>query len=56
MVGYHLINEERLAALEPSSIGELHREGHLQPIFMAMASLSSLANLIERKNRAQAHG
>ena len=56
MVGYHLINEERLAALEPSSVGELHREGHLQPIFMALASLSSLANLIERKNRAQAHG
>lgn len=56
MVGYHLINEERLAALEPAAIAELHREGHLQPIFMALASLSSLAGLIERKSRAQGHG
>lgn len=56
MVGYHLINEDRLAALEPGAVAELHREGHLQPIFMALASLSSLAGLIERKNRVQAHG
>ncbi|MBV9528508.1 SapC family protein [Sphingomonas sp.] len=56
MVGYHLINEEKLLALEPGAIAELHREGHLLPIFMALASLSSLADLIERKNRAEAHG
>ena len=56
MVGYHLINEERLQALEPGAVAELHRDGHLLPIFMALASLSSLANLIERKNRSQTHG
>jgi hypothetical protein len=56
MVGYHLINEERLQALEPGATAELHRDGHLMPIFMALASLSSLADLIERKNRSQAHG
>lgn len=53
MVGYHLINEERLQALEPGAITELHREGHLLPIFMALASLSSLASLIDRKNRSR---
>lgn len=55
MVGYHLINEERLLALEAGAVAELHRDGHLLPIFMALASLSSLANLIERKSRSQAH-
>jgi SapC len=56
MVGYQLINEERLQALEPAAVAELHRDGHLLPIFMALASLSSLAGLIERKNRSQALG
>jgi hypothetical protein len=56
MVGYQLINEERLHALEPGAIAELHAGGHLLPIFMAVASLSSLGDLIERKNRKNRHG
>ena len=51
MVGYHLINEERLRGLEPAAIAELHTEGHLMPIFMALASLSNLGSLVERKSR-----
>jgi hypothetical protein len=56
MVGYHLIDEARLMALSSGEIGELHREGHLMPMFMALASLSNIAGLVERKNRAVAHG
>ncbi len=56
MVGYHLINEDRLAALDPSALGDLHAEGHLEPIFMAIASLANLGKLIERKNRRLADG
>lgn len=56
LVGYHLIDEQRLASLPPSEAGELHRQGHMMPIFMAMASLSNIAGLVERKNRTLADG
>ena len=55
MVGYHLINEEKLREFEPGAVAELHSEGHLMPIFMALASLSNLGSLIERKNRRNGH-
>ncbi len=51
MVGYHLINEERLAGLEPGVLAELHGAGHLGPIYMAIASLGNLGKLVRRKNR-----
>lgn len=51
LVGYHLINEEKVAALEPGALAELHVEGHLGPVFMAMASLGNLGKLVRRKNR-----
>ena len=56
MVGYHLINEERLRDLDPESIAELHSEGHLMPIFMALASLSNLPKLIARKSQRDSNG
>lgn len=56
MVGYHLINEEKLRTLEPDAIAELHSEGHLMPIFMALASLSNLPKLIAYKSRGDGHG
>jgi len=51
MVGYHLINEDRLRGLEPEAIADLHVGGHLMPIFMALASLSNLPKLIALKAR-----
>ena len=51
LVGYHVINEERLRSLDEAALGELHADGHLMPIFMAVASLSNLSALIARKNR-----
>ena len=56
LVGYHLIDEEKLRALEPGAINELHSADYLMPIFMALASLSNLARLVERKNQRSAHG
>jgi len=56
MVGYHLINEERLRTLEPDAIAELHSDGHLMPIFMALASLSNLPKLIALKSRGDRNG
>jgi hypothetical protein len=50
LVGYHLIAEERLAALEAAVLAELHAAGHLLPIYMALASVGNLARLVHRKN------
>ncbi|PKB14507.1 SapC protein [Novosphingobium kunmingense] len=51
LVGYHLINEERLAALEPALLAELRDAGFLEAIYMAIASLGNLGKLVRRKNR-----
>lgn len=56
LVGFHIVDEAKLRALDPAPLGALHAAGHLMPIFMAMASLSNLAALVARKNRAAAHG
>lgn len=51
LVGFHVIDEARLRALDAENLAELHAEGHLMPIFMAIASLGKLGALVERKNR-----
>jgi hypothetical protein len=54
LAGFYAIHEERLARLDAATLGELHRAGYLQAIFMAVASLSNFRALIERKNRLHA--
>lgn len=44
--GFWMIHEERLAALDADTVGLLHQADYLQPIYMAIASLSNLARLI----------
>ena len=56
LVGFHVIDEAKLQALDAGAIGELHENGHLLPIFMAIASLGNLTDLIARKNRRVGHG
>lgn len=51
LVGFHIIDEARVRALDADALGTLHAAGHLMPMFMAMASLSQLSALVERKNR-----
>jgi hypothetical protein len=50
LVGYHTINEGRLAELDGEAFYQLNSAGHLSPIFMAMASLSRFGELVARKN------
>lgn len=52
LAGFHAIDEDRLRALDGSALEQLHQSGHLEPIYMAIASLSHLRDLIERMNRA----
>lgn len=55
MVGYNIVNEDALAALEPGILAELNAAGHLAPLYFAVASLGNLGKLVRRKNR-KAHG
>lgn len=54
LAGFYTIHEERLAALDGQALEKLSRAGFLQPIYMAIASLSNLSALAERKRRAHA--
>jgi hypothetical protein len=56
LAGFHTLNEERLRALDGATLEQLHRAGHLEPIYMAVASLSHFRDLIERMNRTDAAG
>ena len=41
----------RCAALDGAALGKLHDEGHLEPMYMVIASTAHLRDLIERRNR-----
>lgn len=56
LIGFHIIDEERLQSLDAATLAELHADGHLMPIFMALASLSNIGKLVDRKNRTLRHG
>ena len=56
LVGYHVIEEDRLVALDDAAVADLHGAGHLMPIFMALASLGNIGDLIARKNRRMTRG
>jgi hypothetical protein len=56
VVGFHAIDEDRLRALDAAALGELHAAGHLMPIFMAIASLANIGDLVARKNRGLRRG
>ena len=49
--GFYCIAEERLYQLKGDVLESLNRAGYLQPVFMAVASLSRTRDLIERRNR-----
>jgi len=56
LVGYHVIDEDRLVALDDAAVADLHASGHMMPIFMALASLGNIGDLVARKNRRVARG
>lgn len=52
--GFYTIHEERLRALDGDALRDMHRAGHLEAAFMAIASLSNLRQLIERMKEIDA--
>lgn len=56
LVGFHIIDEDRLSALDAAALAELQADGHLLPIYMAVASLAHLGDLVARRNRRLPRG
>lgn len=54
LAGFYTVHEERLAQLDAPALSALHRDGHLQAIYMVVASLSHVRDLIERMRRMPA--
>jgi len=54
LAGLYTINEDKLAALDGAALARLHQGGHLQSIYMVLASMSNFRDLIERKNQRHA--
>ncbi|HBK47027.1 MAG TPA: peptidase [Xanthomonadaceae bacterium] len=52
--GFHTLAEERLRALDGQALHALARADYLEPIYMALASLSHLRDLIGRMERRHA--
>ena len=51
LAGFFTVDEARLAALDGAALAELNAAGYLSAIFMMVASLSHMRDLIERYNR-----
>ncbi|HWU78195.1 MAG TPA: SapC family protein [Rhodanobacter sp.] len=54
VTGFHTIHEERLRELGDAALTALHRAGHLQAIYMTIASLSNLRPMIDRMSQRDA--
>ena len=50
LVGFHTIHEEKFRQLDAVALAEFQDKNYLMPTYMMLASLSNLANLIQRKN------
>ena len=48
--GLYTINEEKMRALSAEGLDALHKNGHLQTMYMMLASMPNMTRLIERKN------
>ncbi|MDH5824522.1 SapC family protein [Luteimonas sp. RD2P54] len=56
LAGFHAVDEDRLRGLGPAALGELHARGHLEAVYMAVASVSRFRDLIDRLNRRHGRG
>lgn len=50
LAGFYTINEEKLGALDADVLAKLNSDGFLLPIYMVIASLSNIRELIRRRN------
>lgn len=48
--GLYTINEDKLRDLSAEGLDVLHKNGHLQTVYMMLASMPNMTRLIDRKN------
>jgi len=51
LLGFYTINEDKLREMRGEELEKLNSKGFLQPLFMAVASISRLTHLINLKNQ-----
>lgn len=51
LAGFYTINEEKLLALKADQLAGLNQRNFLLPVYMAVASISNVRDLVERKNK-----
>jgi hypothetical protein len=51
MSGFYTINEDSLTGLTGDDLVILNNNGFLEPVYMAIASMSNIPGLVDRKNR-----
>lgn len=51
LLGFYTLNEETLRALPAETVQGLHARGFLEPLYMVLASLENVGELVRRKNR-----
>lgn len=49
--GLYTINEDKLRALNANALGVLHDDNYLQAVYMMLASLANISDLVARRNR-----
>lgn len=50
LIGFHAIDEDKFKSLSGNALAELSEQGYLMPAFLMMASLGSMARLVDFKN------
>ncbi len=50
LLGFYTLNEERVQELTGDVLATFSKNGYLQPLFMVIASLSNVGELVRRKN------
>jgi hypothetical protein len=51
LAGFYTVNEERVRALDGKAVATLQAQGHLEPLYMVVASTVHFRDLIDRRNR-----
>ena len=51
LVGFSCVDEEKVQALSGKTLGEFNDKNYLMPLFMALASLANIRQLVELKNQ-----
>ena len=53
LLGFHVLNEEKVRQLPGEVLEEFSKKSYLMPLFMILASMGNMRTLIQRKDRKE---